>query len=313
MGESWEVSDVGDDSTLHSVVADGSDPPITLRELLREDPPGMLGESMSTRDGEVRLPLLFKYIDAREALSVQVHPTDDLAAKLRLDGGGKSEAWIVLDASPGATIIYGLEDGLSFAEYVKSAGAGRGAEGLRRVPVRRGDIIYLPAGTLHAIGAGVLLAEIQQSSDHTFRLYDWDRLGLDGRPRRLHLEEARLVSPPHPLPPCPLPAGKLRGLFTSRLEGAPFTLEELRSDARMVPWPDTRQRFAIFSLLEGRALLETGLGEKLPLRPGDVLFVPAAVAAPCLLYLESPVWGLWMQPAARIPSCSGTLATGLAP
>ncbi|MEE8141743.1 MAG: type I phosphomannose isomerase catalytic subunit [Planctomycetota bacterium] len=299
IGESWEVSDVGENPALHSVVREGPARGRTLRELLYEDAAAILGaEAVARLSGEPRLPLLLKYVDAQQPLSVQVHPSDELVAQLKLPDCGKCEAWVVMDAIPGAWIIYGLEPGRTFPEYLAQAREGRGAEGLHQVPVQRGDVIYLPAGTVHAIGAGVLLAEIQQSSDHTFRIYDWDRVGLDGLPRQIHLEQAAHICPPEPAPPCPLPVpDNYTEGFCSRLESAPFSLSELHSKESSISFPEAAGRFAIFALLEGSAVVEPGFGAELPLRRGDVLFFPAAVETPCRIRSAEEIWGLWMQPA----------------
>ena len=292
IGETWEVSDVGDDPALHSRVSSGPRAGRTLRELIHEDRQALLGCAVEAAN----LPLLYKYIDARDALSVQVHPADELVAELGLPGYGKSEAWVIIDAAPGGEIIYGLEPGLTLHDYIERARAGRGVEGLRRTTVERGDIVHLPAGVLHAIGAGILLAEIQQSSDITYRLYDWERLGLDGKPRQLHLDEARRVVPPERLPPCPLLEPEVGSEpFRKRISGPPFSLAELRGEASEVALPHvTGERFAILSHLEGTATLSSDAGEE-SLGTGDVMFIPAA-CGPCCYTCDECSWTLWMQP-----------------
>ncbi|MGE3165657.1 MAG: type I phosphomannose isomerase catalytic subunit [Planctomycetota bacterium] len=298
IGESWCVSDVGADASFHSEIVWPEpcpvDAPRTLREWLLQAPREVLGARFHQPGREPRLPLLYKFIDAREALSVQVHPDDALVAELGLEGAGKTEAWIILDAAPGASIVYGLEPGLTYEGYLARARVGRGAEGLARVPVQRGDIAYLPAGTLHAIGAGVMLAEIQQSSDTTYRIYDWDRPGLDGRPRTLHLDEAARVRPVTP-PPCPLPVpAEVAPGVRVRIADAPFRLTELRLTptvpAVTLP-PD--DRFAILSVLDGQAELADGTR----LAKGEVLFYPAAARASAVT-LRGTGWALWMEPTA---------------
>lgn len=298
IGETWEVSDVGDDPALHSVVTEGPANGRTLRELLRADPRALLGDEVCDSVGDPpTLPLLFKFIDAKDVLSVQVHPSDDLLRELGLTGYGKSEAWVIIDADPDAEIVYGLEEGLSLSEYVEMARGGRGSEGFRRVPVARGDVFNLPAGVLHAIGGGILLAEIQQSSDTTYRIYDWDRLGLDGRPRDLHLDAAACVVPPDPIPPGPLPSVSGDG-FVTRIAGPPFSLQELSasSGAAAVPHEEGR-RFGILSVLEGDGILQISDGAPLAVSRGDVVFFPAA-AGSAELQASSALWALWMGPGA---------------
>ncbi|GIQ66251.1 hypothetical protein PACILC2_48190 [Paenibacillus cisolokensis] len=136
-----------------------------------------------------RFPLLIKLLDCNDDLSVQVHPTDDYE---RLPQGelGKTEMWYILDAKPGAKIIYGLKEGVDRAAMEKAIREGSIMDTLQEVPVEAGDAFYIPAGTVHALCSGVVVAEIQQNSDTTYRLYDYDRPGLDGKPRELHIEDS---------------------------------------------------------------------------------------------------------------------------
>lgn len=136
-----------------------------------------------------RFPLLLKLLDCQDDLSVQVHPNDDYE-KLAPGEQGKTEMWYVLDAKPGATIIYGLKPGQNRESFAKLIEEDRIMEGLQEVPVQAGDTFYIPSGTVHALRAGVLVVEIQQNSDTTYRLYDYNRPGLDGKPRELHIEDS---------------------------------------------------------------------------------------------------------------------------
>jgi mannose-6-phosphate isomerase len=170
-GESWELVDLPGDQ---SIVSSGSLKGKTLESLLKDFGDEILG-SASLLDG--RFPLLFKFIDAGDTLSVQVHPDQNACARL---GGGarpKTEAWYVIESSPGSALARAVE-------------SGKVEDLLNRVEVKRGDFVFLPSGTVHAIGKGILLAEIQQSSDTTYRVFDWNRVGLDGKPRQLHVTEA---------------------------------------------------------------------------------------------------------------------------
>ncbi|TYP70129.1 type I phosphomannose isomerase catalytic subunit [Paenibacillus methanolicus] len=140
-----------------------------------------------------RFPLLIKLLDCNDDLSIQVHPTDDYD---RLPEGelGKTEMWYILDAKPGAKIIYGLKDGIGRAELAAAIEEGRVMDALQEVPVEAGDAFYIPAGTVHALCAGVVVAEIQQNSDTTYRVFDYNRPGLDGNPRELHVEDSLNVT-----------------------------------------------------------------------------------------------------------------------
>ena len=299
IGESWEVSDVGDDPALHSTFewqSESGTESCTLRQLIEAFPADVMGRAIYDGSAAPRLPLLYKFLDAREHLSVQVHPSDEIIAKLGIDGAGKTEAWIILDAEPDAFVIYGFDEGVSAQDYLELAKSGRGQDGLRRYSVKRGDIVYLPAGTVHAIGAGILLAEIQQSSDTTYRIYDWDRVGMDGQPRQLHLEESAQVPAPADGPPCPLPpvpeAGQIG--YCERLEGAPFTIGEFRCDGGGTDLPHRDDRFGIVTVFEGQVLLHKGDSE-IALGAGDVAFLPA-VARTESISVSGTGWGMFFEP-----------------
>jgi mannose-6-phosphate isomerase len=183
IGESWELVDLPDDQ---SRVAAGPLRGTSLHELVEAYPDELLGGVRL--DGE-RFPLLVKYIDASQTLSVQVHP--DAAAAAPLGGRPKSEAWYILDAAPEAVLYLGLKPGTTREALRRALEGGEDVAGLvNMVPVRPGDLFPVPPGTVHAIGAGILLAEVQQPSDTTYRVYDWGRVGLDGQPRQLHVDQA---------------------------------------------------------------------------------------------------------------------------
>ncbi len=181
--ESWEVSDYHDQV---SVVGEGPLAGTTLRELVRSRPLELLGPAVGPRE---QFPLLVKFIDANQDLSVQVHPDDEKGRRLAGDNG-KTEAWVIVAAEPGSVIYAGLEHGVGADEFRRAIEAGRVEPLLHRFEARPGDSVLIEAGTVHAIGAGVLLAEIQQMSDATFRVFDWNRVGPDGKPRQLHIEQA---------------------------------------------------------------------------------------------------------------------------
>ncbi len=181
--ESWEISDYRDSV---SVVENGSLAGSTIRELIQWYGPRLLGPALGSRD---QFPLLIKYIDAHQDLSVQVHPDDARGRRLAGDSG-KTETWVILEAAPGSLIYAGLQEGVTRSILADAIRSGRVEPLLHRVEAKAGDCILIESGTVHAIGAGVLLAEIQQTSDATFRVYDWGRIGPDGKPRALHIEQA---------------------------------------------------------------------------------------------------------------------------
>jgi mannose-6-phosphate isomerase len=181
-GETWDISDLPDHS---SVVANGPHRGSTLAELWREHRRDFYSSQTFVDDG---FPLLIKWLDCRDWLSVQVHPDDSMARVVLRQPRGKSEAWIVLHAEPTARIYAGLRPDVSPEVFLRHLKSGSVDECLHSFTPQPGDCVVLPAGTIHAAGGGLLIAEVQQSSDATFRLFDWNRLGLDGQPRPLQIE-----------------------------------------------------------------------------------------------------------------------------
>ncbi|MFO0863813.1 MAG: type I phosphomannose isomerase catalytic subunit [Gemmataceae bacterium] len=181
-GESWEISP----HPVHvSRVAQGPHQGKTLNELCEAYPRELLGSAAPGR-----FPLLIKLLDCRELLSIQVHPNDALASKLSAERSGKTEAWVVLHAERGAKIDAGFKPGVTRSEVERRLAEGTLEGALHSFSPRAGQCVYLPAGTVHAVGGGVVMAEVQQASDATFRLYDWNRVGADGARRQLHIPEA---------------------------------------------------------------------------------------------------------------------------
>ena len=181
IAESWELT-VREDG-MNTIIG-GEFDGLTMQEYIDKN-----GFEVVTNKPMDRFPLLIKFIDAEDNLSIQVHPDDDYAMA-KANSLGKTEMWYVIDAKPGAKLVYGLKS-TSTAESLKSAIANGTVENeLNYVSVKKGDVFFIPSGLVHAIGAGILLAEIQQNSNITYRVYDYNRLGKDGKPRELHVEDA---------------------------------------------------------------------------------------------------------------------------
>jgi mannose-6-phosphate isomerase len=185
VGESWEISDRPPDV---SVIANGPLAGKDLRWLMEHHRRDVLGANAATSGP---FPLLVKILDAEQTLSVQVHPPAHVAERLR--GEPKTEMWYVTQARPDAVLYVGLKRGVTREEFERRIREGTVADALHRLNVREGDVMFLPSGRLHAIGAGLVIFEIQQNSDTTYRVFDWNRFGLDGKPRELH-PEASLAS-----------------------------------------------------------------------------------------------------------------------
>ncbi|MGE9267822.1 MAG: type I phosphomannose isomerase catalytic subunit [Verrucomicrobiales bacterium] len=183
-GESWELSDRPDEQSL---VSAGPFKGLSLNELWREQRAEIFGPAYLPDERE-RFPLLIKILDARDDLSIQVHPPAELAP--RLGGEPKTEMWFVAQADPGAKLYVGLRKGVTEADFKAALAAGEVAGLVHAIEPRPGESIFIPSGRLHAIGGGFLIFEIQENSDTTYRVFDWNRLGLDGRARELHIEQS---------------------------------------------------------------------------------------------------------------------------
>ena len=187
IGESWELSGVKGNE---SVVAEGPMAGKTITELVKEYKGALIGEHVYANTGD-EFPLLVKFIDALQDLSIQVHPDDELAAARHNGSKGKTEMWYVVDAAPGAHLLVGLKEKITPEIYAEKVADGTITDVLCRYDVKPGDVFFLPAGRIHAICGGCFIAEIQQTSDITYRIFDYNRPGLDGKPRQLHTELAK--------------------------------------------------------------------------------------------------------------------------
>jgi mannose-6-phosphate isomerase len=267
--ESWELVDHSDDQ---SIVLDGPWCGRTLGELVRQHGPALLGRHL----GWARFPLLLKFIDAQDRLSVQVHPNDAQAHSLQPGESGKTEAWVILAAEPGSRIFAGLKAGVDRPVLERALRQGCVEECLHGFTPRAGDCVFIPAGTVHAIGEGILLAEVQQTSDLTLRLDDWGRLGSDGQPRPLHIAQSLECidfsrGPVNPTLPRPSANDAPQ---CERLVDCDYF--DLRRHQAAMPFDLPKEnQFQILMLLEGNARLCCGDGEEV-LRVGDTVLLPAA-------------------------------------
>jgi mannose-6-phosphate isomerase len=268
--ESWEISDYRDSV---SVIENGPLAGQTIRDLLEARGFELLGSAVGALE---QFPLLVKFIDAQQVLSVQVHP-DDATGKRLVNDNGKTETWVILDAAPASAIYAGLNRDVDQERFTAAIHSGSVEPLLHRFEPKAGDAILIEAGTVHAIGAGVLLVEIQQMSDATFRVDDWGRVGPDGKPRELHLAHAlesidfdRGPVDPLPTEPLTIPGGVLERLARS----AYFTVDRLtltgKSDV------GAADRFTILIGLDGR-LDVIHNGQSFPLGFGETMLLPASI------------------------------------
>jgi mannose-6-phosphate isomerase len=268
-GESWELSSVDKDI---SIVANGSLLGKSLNEVTAMYPDEILGIDIHKRFGR-QFPLLFKFLDARDDLSIQVHPNDELAQK-RHNSFGKTEMWYVMQADDDSEIIVGFSKKSSPAEFMENLDHKTLPSLLEKVKAKKGDVFFLETGTIHAIGAGILIAEIQQTSDITYRVYDWDRTDAEGKSRELHLDlaidamnydvihaqkiYAKAPNQSNPVVQCPY-----------------FTTDFLPLDGK-VDVRKSGESFTVYMCTEGSVEIESG-GENHKYSMGDTILIPAAL------------------------------------
>lgn len=267
IGEAWVL---GDHPQGRTPVANGPLAGQTLGVICRQFGEALLGRNASEQDDS--FPLLFKLLDCQDDLSIQVHPTDDYAG-LPPGEKGKSEMWVVLDAEPGAQVIYGLKAGISLEDFAAAIREDRPLEVMRQVPVQAGDVLYVPAGTIHALGRGLMVAEIQQSSDTTYRVYDYNRPGLDGKPRELHVEQALAVTRCGDPPKVTHPAEPALCEWEEICRSPYFIVRQGRWAGR---WEQssTPDSFQVLLVVEGSGQMEWS-GGRMALMPGSTVLVPA--------------------------------------
>lgn len=274
IGESWEVSCV---KSSPSVIANGMWAGCQLDDVIRKYPEEILGREVSEQyEGE--LPLLVKFIDARRDLSVQVHPDDEMAKRLH-DKNGKSEMWYVLDAEPGAYLYSGFREELSPEEYKQKVADGSIVQSLAKHEVKAGDVFYLPAGRVHAICSGILLAEVQQSSDVTYRIYDYNRPGLDGKPRALHTELAAEALNYQVEEEYRTDYSAENNRATKVIESPYFSVRVTEVDSSFHRNLIKYDSFVIAMCLKGDCRMKMrSTGDEIDLREGFSCLIPAAIA-----------------------------------
>jgi mannose-6-phosphate isomerase len=282
IGEAWVLSDV-DGSP--SRIACGHLTGATLRELLSDNPERILGSAKLING---RFPILLKFIDARQELSVQVHPNDEQAAKACPGANGKTEAWVVLESNPATSRIYaGFQPGITAERFREALKAKTVPATLHSFTPSAGDCVFLEAGAVHAIGADILLFEVQQTSDITYRLYDWDRVDAKtGLPRELHVDAGLAVAdftrgPCPPMRPTPL-----HGVRERLVACDYFTLDRVTSGQRFTVGATGECRIVVVLDAAGRTVMEWEDG--IALQTGDVVLLPAEVGE-CSILQAGPV------------------------
>lgn len=274
IGESWEISGVsGNESVAGSGPCEGK----TLTQIVAEMKEKLVGRDNYKRFGDV-FPLLIKFIDANRQLSVQVHPDDAMAQRHGMRNG-KTEMWYIMDSEPYATLRCGLKSELSPESYRQMVADGTICDAIAEYPVKEGDCFFIPAGRVHSIGAGCFLAEIQQTSDATYRIFDFNRVDKDGKPRQLHTRQAAecidySVKEDYRTSYAP---AKNKGVS---LVSCPFFTTSVYDLDRPTTLDYTGlDSFVILIGLKGEAMLTDNEGNTVTLRGGETLLVPATTGA----------------------------------
>lgn len=265
IAESWELT-VRDDGM--NIIADGEFAGLTMQEYIDKN-----GFEVVTNKELDRFPLLIKFIDAEDNLSIQVHPDDEYGL-LKANSLGKTEMWYVIDAKPGAKLVYGLKPGCDVKSLGEAISNGTVEDQLNYVNVKKGDVFFIPSGLVHAIGAGILLAEIQQNSNITYRVYDYNRLGKDGKPRELHVTDALNVivnRSEYEIDKIRYSKGEKTSTCLASCEF--FTVDKYNINGEEV-FSTNVESFNSVLCLDGNAEI-TYNNEKFPLVKGDSYFIPA--------------------------------------
>jgi mannose-6-phosphate isomerase len=303
IGESWECFD-------ENLVSRGPYAGRTIAQLRIEIGRPFVG----ALDPLLPFPILTKFIDAQQPLSVQVHPDDAYAQRVEHQSNGKTECWVILDAEPGAEIVLGWARDTSRDEYLRRVADGTLGELLRRVAVKPGDVFYLPAGTVHSIGAGIILYETQQTSDLTYRIFDWNRVGADGKPRELHVEKAADVldyraSQAGALVPLVYVAGDLRR--TVLVADRRFIVERVAVDD--APGRLELAGMPLIVTAQDAPVTLTANGAALELAPYETALAPAALGAVVVRAPSAPTSVLAIAPVEGPGALRDRLAgTGVA-
>jgi mannose-6-phosphate isomerase len=293
VGESWEISHVPGSV---SIVANGKLAGKSLTELIETEPESIMGKLVHERFGN-EFPLLIKFIDAQDNLSIQVHPGDELA-RIRHNSLGKTEMWYVIDAKPGSELISGFSQQIDADEYERRIADKTIEEVLKHHKVKTGDVFFLPAGRIHAIGSGIFIAEIQQSSNITYRIYDYNRVDANGNGRELHTQQAKdaidyelyedLRTSYKPIANDVVPLVSCKYFTTNRIElkadkSEPVTLN-IDGKAVEIPITDTIEidrdysaldSFVIYVCMEGEGNIRYGKNNSVSVRQGETVLLPA--------------------------------------
>ena len=270
IGESWELSHVNEN---FSVVANGTLEGKTIDELIKEYGSRLLGKKVIDQSGNT-FPLLIKFIDARDNLSIQVHPDDSLA-KIRHNSLGKTEMWYVVNATPDAILYSGFSQQINANEYVSRVENNSIMDVLKSYNVKAGDVFFLPAGRVHAIGSGCFIAEIQQTSNITYRIYDYNRKDASGNERELHTELAKEAIDYTLYPDYKTQYASIENEATELVKCSYFTTNILTLNKTKLRDISSIDSFVVYICMEGKATLKDNKGNNLSVQQGQTILISA--------------------------------------
>lgn len=275
IAESWELSCHPDGLTE---IVNGVNKGMTLKAYLEQDWKTLVGEGAS---GYSKFPVLIKLIDACQDLSIQVHPDDRYARANEKGENGKVECWYVVDCEEGAALAYGFNRELTREEFESHINDGTLLDYIRLVPVHKGDVFFIEAGTIHAIGAGIVIAEIQETSNITYRVYDYERVDADGNPRELHIKKALDVTKTWAAPPrMKRPPMQYNGYTATIIADCQyFSTLELSIEGEAAFPPNGGLSYTHLLVTDGEGVLIYDDGVLMPLTKGDSVFLPATFGA----------------------------------
>ena len=273
IGESWELSGV---AGRESVVAEGPWAGRNITELVAEYKGALVGSKVYERTGD-EFPILVKFIDACDDLSIQVHPDDKLAFERHNGSKGKAEMWYVVQADEGAHLMSGMAKSITPQEYIRHVEDNTITDVLCSYEVKEGDVFFLPAGRIHSIGKGCFIAEIQQTSDIAYRIYDFGRIGFDGKPRQLHVQESMDAVDFSVQDDYCTPHATMLNQPVSLVECDYFKTQLLElTDSYVVP-VSRNDSFLIVICLEGEGSLKDSNGNMVTIRQGETVLLPASI------------------------------------
>ncbi len=293
IGESWEISSLNENI---SIISNGFLAGNNLEELAEVYMGDLVGDTNFEKYG-IQFPILLKIIDAQDDLSIQVHPGDKLAIEEHGEPG-KTEMWYVLDADPDSSIYCGLKDGATIEQLMEGAKKGDPCDFLNRFNVRKGDFVFIPAGTVHSIGKGVMVAEVQQPSDITYRIFDWNRSDSKGNNRELHLSQAVKAIDIDIKTSGPVPSPEILNQTVNLVNCEYFVTNIIHFDKKVIKDYNLTDSFVIYFVIDGEMIIKwpdgvetakSGESVLIPAMMGDITLEPRGECSLLEVFINNPI------------------------